>query len=164
MFEDTSKQLVESHFLQSQLSKKLEESQKSYVELKLKYESVAGDTEVAHTELLNKINNLEGLANAYELDLQAKNQAYMQLEQILQTAKEELADAKSSSENDKFELENLNKIKLDLEAQRDLFTQVLDNDDVKGIKLILSQYFLVLIIFCIKFSMILFVVSCSDEF
>ncbi len=144
MFEDTSKQLVESHFLQSQLSKKLDESQRSYVELEIKYESVAGDSDAAHAELQNRIANLEGLTNAYELDLQAKVQAYAQLEQVLVAAKEQLAEAKNDNDNDKFELENLKRIKHDLEAQRELFTSVLDNEEIKGRKLSLLFIF----VFC----------------
>lgn len=61
MFEDTSKQLVESHFLQNQLSTRLEESQKCYAELQSEYQLVETNYEQAQSELVNKINNLEGL-------------------------------------------------------------------------------------------------------
>jgi len=105
---------------------------------------VAGDSDAAHAELQNRIANLEGLTNAYELDLQAKVQAYAQLEQVLVAAKEQLAEAKNDNDNDKFELENLKRIKHDLEAQRELFTSVLDNEEIKGRKLSLLFIF----VFC----------------
>lgn len=61
MFEDTSKQLVESHSLQVQLAMKLEDNQKAQSELQSKYDNIEVGQNEINSELLNRINNLEGI-------------------------------------------------------------------------------------------------------
>ena len=60
MFEDTSKQLVESHSLQIQLAMKLEDNQKAQSELQTKYDNIEVEQNEMNSEFLNRINNLEG--------------------------------------------------------------------------------------------------------
>ncbi len=60
MFEDTSKQLNESHSLQIQLANKLEENQRYVFELENKYQTSETKYQDLINELQNKINNLEG--------------------------------------------------------------------------------------------------------
>ncbi len=69
MFEDTSKQLVESHSLQIQLANKLEENQKYFNDLKTKYQNLESDHEEQVNELQNKLVNLEGKFFFYILSL-----------------------------------------------------------------------------------------------
>ena len=121
MFEDTSKQLAESHSLQAQLGNKLEENQRFSAELQNKYQTIESDHEEVVNELQNKITNLEGLVYAYDLDIQTKSQTILNLEQNLIATRQNLNEANCRLENEKYELLNLETIKCDLETQRNLF-------------------------------------------
>lgn len=89
-----------------------------------------------------KINNLEGLVSAYELEICQKKNAIANLEQNLSDAKHELTNAKHMIENEKTELSNMEIIRKDLEAQRSLYVNNLQDSDIKGISLlILSRQF-----------------------
>lgn len=60
MFEDTSKQLAESHSLQIQLANKLEENQKYLNDFKTRYQNLESDHLEIVDDLKNKVANYEG--------------------------------------------------------------------------------------------------------
>lgn len=63
MFEDTSKQLSESHSLQIQLANKLEENQKYLNDFKTRYQNLESDHHEMINDLQNKLTNYEGKHN-----------------------------------------------------------------------------------------------------
>lgn len=60
MFEDTSKQLAESHSLQIQLANKLEENQKLLNDYKVRYQNLESDHVEIVEDFRNKLANYEG--------------------------------------------------------------------------------------------------------
>lgn len=60
IFEETSRQLLESNSIQNQLADKLEECQNDLANFKVKYQNLEIDFEEKQNEALKKINNLEG--------------------------------------------------------------------------------------------------------
>ena len=60
MFEDTSKQLVDSHALQVQLADRLEEHQRYVADIRVKYENLEADYADKTEELQHKLANAEG--------------------------------------------------------------------------------------------------------
>ena len=132
MFEDTSKQLSESHSLQIQLANKLEENQKYLNDFKIKYQNLESDHIEMINDLQNKLNNYEGLTDAYEIDINSKKQQIIQLEQSLSETKFLLDEAQSQIESEKTELSNLETVRKDLEAQRSFYTNEIKDNDIKG--------------------------------
>lgn len=130
--EETSKKLVDSHSLQIQLAYRFEESQKMLEECRNRCQNLEFDFDERINEMQTKINNLEGLVSAYELEICQKKNAIANLEQNLTDTKEELANAKHVIENEKTELFNMELIRKDLEAQRSLYVNNLQDSDIKG--------------------------------
>ena len=60
IFEETSRQLLESNSIQNQLADKLEECQQDLANFKVKYQNLEIDFEEKQNDALRKINNLEG--------------------------------------------------------------------------------------------------------
>ncbi len=60
IFEETSRQLLESNSIQNQLADKLEECQNELSSFKIKYQNLEIDLDEKQTDALKKINNLEG--------------------------------------------------------------------------------------------------------
>lgn len=73
-----------------------------------------------------------GLTNAYELDIESKNQSINQLEQILIETKQELNSSVQKLDENSYEIENLRTIKKGLEDQRSLFLSEQDDNTMKG--------------------------------
>ena len=60
IFEETSRQLLESNSIQNQLADKLEECQQDLANFKVKYQNLEIDFDEKQNDALRKINNLEG--------------------------------------------------------------------------------------------------------
>ncbi|RNA01314.1 A-kinase anchor 9-like [Brachionus plicatilis] len=146
--EETSKQLTESHSLQIQLAYRFEENQKMLDDYKNRCQNMESDYDERINEMQTRINNLEGLVSAYELEIRQKKTTIVNLEQNLVDTKQELANAKHVIENEKTELSNMELIRKDLEAQRSLYVNNLQDSDIKDLalpinnKLILNNSYL----------------------
>ena len=134
MFEETNKQLSDSNTIQIKLADRLEESQKLVSDLKIKYQNLETDYLEKLNEMQRKIENFEGLTDAYENDIQMKRNKIFSLESELKSVNEMLTEAKCEIENEKNELSNLETVRKDLEAQRSFFTRDLQDSDIKGNK------------------------------
>ena len=85
MLEESNRELLESQYKQNLLTKQLEDNEKKFKIIQTKYMEINQDkNEHEQDELIKRINNLEGLATAYEIDIQSKNQSLHSLEQELE--------------------------------------------------------------------------------
>lgn len=75
---------------------------------------------------------IKGLADAYKIDMNKKQIEISNLENKLDEYSNELKTARSESELDKTELSNLEGVRRDLVAQRELLTNELNDSDLKG--------------------------------
>lgn len=130
--EEFSNQFPES---QVQLIMKLEESQKSQSELRAKFETVESHFKEDLSELQLKIDNLEGLINAYELEKQDQVKKLESLGEELVETRRKLENAESQIENGKAEVSNLHAVSHGLKAQCNKLTSELQDNDFKGTQL-----------------------------
>ncbi|CAF0917327.1 unnamed protein product, partial [Brachionus calyciflorus] len=135
MLEETSKQLNESNSLQIQLAYKFDENQRTLEDYKNRYQNLEFDYEEKLADLHKKMANLEGLVGAYEFEIQQKKNIITQLEMNLNDTRQELINAKHEIENEKTELSNMEVIRKDLEAQRSLYVNNLQDSDIKDLAL-----------------------------
>jgi hypothetical protein len=131
MFDETSKQLSTSHSIQNQLADKLIESQKEVDDMKTQLANNTAEFEEKNQELLDKLRNFDGLAAAYELDIQRNKSVIAQLEQNLSSVSQQLNEAKIQVECERNERSNLEAVRKDLEAQRTFFTKDLLDTEIK---------------------------------
>ncbi len=155
MFEDTTKQLNESHVLQTQMAERFEESKTRLLTMQNEHEEKLKElsAKLSHYEGMCCVSwqihsffvfwhsmwFLEGLVNAYESDVEKKRTDIDQLERQLDICHKELYSAHSEITREKSELSNLEYVRKDLVAQRDLFANDLNDSNMKGD---LKSYFL----------------------
>ena len=132
MLEETSKQLAESHSVQSQLADKLLESQKDMDDLRRQLEQSQSEHEEKIGELTSQLRNCDGLSEAYEQDTQRNKMCIAQLEHALDCANQELREARSQIESEKIVVSNLETVRKDLQEQRSFFTNDLQDVDIKS--------------------------------
>ncbi len=132
LLDEANKELLDSQYKQSLLSKQVEEHEKT---LKLIQSKNSESIRVAsqQDELISRINNLEGLVAAYEIDIQSKNLALQQADQELEATKAELNELGHYKETSQREIENLQSNNKDLREQHELLIHNIDDDKVNEV-------------------------------
>lgn len=134
MLEESNKELIESQYKQNLLTKQLEDNETKFKIIKNKYMEINEDkNEYEHDELINKINNLEGLATAYEIDIQSKNKSLNQLEQELEKTKADLNELNNFKETSQKEIECLQSNNKELREQQQLLIHNIDDDKLNQV-------------------------------
>lgn len=144
-FEETSKQLIESHSLQTQLADRLEENQLELSLARTKLLNVESENEERISELIEKLNQCEsmfnlffcyetmvnqfysfkGLAESYKNEIEKKQRELVLLEQKLEGFTRDFEKSEISS------VENVRNVQKSLSAHE--FNDDGDVSDIKGL-------------------------------